>query len=405
MSISIAVQRRALPQARNLLDDYQAPDGFVFMSNGCGLATGGGGLEAVVAAGEHQICRAASAAQHLFDEAGAADPSTVVVGALPFDGEMPALLRLPGRTVRRPPDGPAWEVVIDAGAPDSRDADAAPPAGATTPRPEPAAADYVAAVTEAVRRIRDGRLRKVVLARSLLVAAPHSAQIRGLLHALAFRDPLAHVFAAPSAPGGLVMGASPEMLVRRSGRAVISTPLAGTTRRHRDPVADREAAQALRHSAKDNGEHAIVVEAVVEALRPHCTAVSVAASPSLHCTATVWHLATEIHGVLRDPEMSALALAGVLHPTPAVGGAPRDAALQCIRELEAQPRGLYAGVVGWVDGRGDGEWAISLRCLEIDGSLARLSAGAGIVADSNPTAELAETDAKLETMLSVLGLG
>ena len=206
-----------------------------------------------------------------------------------------------------------------------------------------------------------------------------------------------------SQPGSFVyasdgfVGASPELLVRRRGEIVESRPVAGTT------VADSdEALLALAASVKDTREHRYVVDAIVDTLGAHCSELSVAATPEVAVFGPVAHLATPIHGRLHISQPNALDLARLLHPTPAVGGTPRAAALDAIRALEGFDRGRYAGPVGWVDARGDGEWAIALRGAELDGARARLVAGAGIVAGSDPDAEWAETQAKLEPMLRAL---
>ncbi|MCA1691448.1 MAG: chorismate-binding protein, partial [Actinobacteria bacterium] len=164
---------------------------------------------------------------------------------------------------------------------------------------------------------------------------------------------------------------------------------------------DRRLTSALRSSPKELDEHRFVVEDVRRRLDPLCRSISVN-GPQVVGLSSVTHLATSVAGRLRSPPPSALALAGHLHPTPAVGGQPRDVALATIAELEGFDRGLYAGPVGWVDSRGDGDWAVALRCASVDGRRAVLSAGAGIVAGSDPDAEWAETQAKLEPMLRAL---
>jgi menaquinone-specific isochorismate synthase len=204
------------------------------------------------------------------------------------------------------------------------------------------------------------------------------------------------------ADDGLV-GASPELLVRRHGHDVWSRPMAGTFPRGATEDADRAAEAALATSAKNRLEHRLVVDAVVDGLRELGVDVTTVRGPEVARLATVVHLATTIAGTVRArPGCSALDLALRLHPTPAVAGVPRDAALAMLQELETFDRGCYAGPVGWVDARGDGEWAVALRCAELDGTTARLVAGAGVVAGSNPDAEWAETQAKLEPMLRVL---
>ena len=169
------------------------------------------------------------------------------------------------------------------------------------------------------------------------------------------------------------------------------------------PRRTRRSIAGLRRSVKEAEEHRLLVEAVVAALAPVCAEPPIAGEPDVVRFPTVSHLATRVSGVLRRPAPSALALAGLLHPTPAVGGLPRSEALATIADLEGFDRGLYAGPVGWVDANGDGEWAVALRGAQLDGPRARLVAGAGIVAGSDPEAEWAETEAKLRPMLAAVG--
>jgi isochorismate synthase len=203
----------------------------------------------------------------------------------------------------------------------------------------------------------------------------------------------------------LLVGASPELLVERRGRAVRSTPLAGSAPRAGDPRADRENARALRASAKDREEHAIVVEAIAATLGPLCEELAWDREPVLLETANVWHLATRFDGLLRDPVPSVVDLVAALHPTPAVGGSPTDRARSLIQELEPFDRGGYAGPVGWMDAGGDGEWAIALRCARLEDGRATLYAGAGIVAASDPASEVDETARKFRAFLDSLRWG
>jgi menaquinone-specific isochorismate synthase len=243
-------------------------------------------------------------------------------------------------------------------------------------------------------------LAKVVLAREVVVEAGTPFDRRRVLDHLRTTHPSSFIYAA----GGFV-GASPELLVRRRGGRVVSRPMAGTAPRGITSADDDRLAAALAASAKEAEEHALVVEAVRAALEPVCREVMAGAGPELVRLSTLTHLATTVAGHLAEPAPPALALAGLLHPTPAVGGIPRADALAAIAELEGFDRGLYAGPVGWVDSRGDGDWAVALRCADLAGSRARLVAGAGIVADSDPDAEWAETEAKLGPMLGALAHG
>jgi isochorismate synthase len=257
-------------------------------------------------------------------------------------------------------------------------------------------------VAEALRRMDRGELEKVVLARVLDLDADAPIDQASMLTGLAARDPAGYVFAVdlPAAVGGpprTLLGASPELLISRRDGEVVANPLAGSAPRRSDPDDDEATGAALLASAKDRHEHALVVTDVAAALGVVCDDLDVPAEPSLIRTDAMWHLSTRIRG--RSPR-SALDLARALHPTPAVGGVPRTAAAQAITELEPFDRGFYTGMVGWTDASGDGEWVVALRCGEVCGPSARLYAGAGLVSASVPAAELAETTAKLETMLA-----
>ncbi len=228
------------------------------------------------------------------------------------------------------------------------------------------------------------------------------------------QEPSCTIFSFPDgAGGGRFLGASPELLVRRRGDAVGCHPLAGTVglRPEAGPGGDGEPADLVGFlsSAKDRLEHELVVEAIVEALAPRCTHLEVPAAPSLVRLRTVAHLGTAIEGRLAAAEggrtPSVLELLADLHPTPAVGGLPRSLALACIDRLEPAGRGLWAGPVGWVDAAGDGRWVIGIRSATVEGSAATLTAGAGIVAGSDPWEEVAETTVKLASVLDALAPG
>jgi isochorismate synthase len=199
-----------------------------------------------------------------------------------------------------------------------------------------------------------------------------------------------------------MLGATPETLLRRRGRTVVCGPMAGTAPRSPDAAEDRAAAQRLLASAKDHREHRLVVEAMSESLAPFCDHLEVDPRPRLIATASVWHLTTTVRGRLVEGAPGALGLAAALQPTPAVCGTPTAAALDAIHELEPVPRGLYSGLVGWVDATGDGEWVVALRCATLSGRRARLYAGAGIVEGSVPALEVAETEAKFSALLTAL---
>jgi menaquinone-specific isochorismate synthase len=262
-------------------------------------------------------------------------------------------------------------------------------------------ASWCAAVAEAVRRITAGDVAKVVLARDLLVSADAPLDPRRLLRRLADRFPDCWTFAVDG-----LLGATPELLLRRIGRELSARVLAGTAPRGAGAEDDRLAA-ALLGSAKDRAEHELAVESLVGALDPYCTRLTAPAEPSLLTLANVRHLASDVVGTQRrrGPRGTAglLELVGAVHPTAAVCGTPTADAAALLRDLEGMDRGRYAGPVGWVDARGDGEFGLALRCAELTGtSGARLFAGCGIVAGSDPVAELAETQSKFAAFQAAL---
>lgn len=254
--------------------------------------------------------------------------------------------------------------------------------------------NWLEAVAEVLRRIEAGSVDKVVLARDYAVWSRTPFEVPRLVRHLSDHFPGCFTFSC----GGLV-GASPELLARRSGDAVTSIVLAGSAGRDDDPDADDALGSALLASDKDRFEHDLAVSSVREVLATRCAELEVAEAPSLLRLENVQHLATRVDGRLED-DVDVLTLAGELHPTAAVGGVPRDAALDTIRELEGMDRDRYSGPVGWLDAAGDGEWALALRCAQLSGARARLFAGAGIVAGSLPEDELEETRLKLRAMQS-----
>ncbi|MCM6777447.1 isochorismate synthase [Nocardia sp. CDC159] len=342
----------------------------------------------------------ASGVRRALDDAGRAaaalrEGAELVVGALPFDPRDPAALCVPERAEHTA--GPWRPAALPA----------LPPVRVVTEIPSPA--EHVARVTKLVEQLSDpGQpLRKVVAARSLLAAADEPLDPTVVAAHLLTRHPQANVFAVDLTPAGrsgaTLVGATPEVLVARHGEIVTLRPLAGTAPRHADPERDARRSRELLASAKNRCEHAFVIDWIRERLAPVCAELTVPGEPELINTAEVWHLATPIRGRLRDPRTTALDLAVLLHPTPAVCGTPTDLALETITELEEE-RGFYGGAVGWCDARGDGEWVVAIRCAELsaDGRTVRAFGGGGIVAASDPQAELDETTAKLRTLLGGL---
>ncbi|AWK74387.1 isochorismate synthase [Rhodococcus oxybenzonivorans] len=321
----------------------------------------------------------------------------LVVGALPFDPARPAALT-----------APAWSEVTSGPWRPPR-VERLPAVRVARQVPEPA--EHVARVGALVDRLRSGALGKVVAARSVVLASETPVDPEALAARLIQSNPLANGFAVDLTSAGdgfrghSLVGASPEMLISRRGRSITCRPLAGTAPRRTDPGADEREGRGLLDSTKNLAEHAFVTAWIEEVLAPLCTELSVPEAPILTSTHEVWHLATPIRGLLRDPATDALTLATLLHPTPAVCGTPSDLALAAIREVEGERR-FYGGAVGWCDAQGDGDWVVAIRCAEItaDGLEVLATAGGGIVAGSDPRSELDETTAKLRTLLGALGV-
>jgi salicylate biosynthesis isochorismate synthase len=259
---------------------------------------------------------------------------------------------------------------------------------------------YESAVARGVERIRAGDLDKIVLAREVQVHAPSDHDPGAVLGVLRDAFPSCFVFCAGRGDSAF-LAASPELLVRRDGLRAGTLALAGSTRRSADPAVDDHLGEQLLRSAKDREEQAIVSRRIERTLRPHAVWVTAAPEPVLVRVANIQHLATPIRAQLRSP-VGAIELAGMLHPTPAVGGEPMDVAAPLIPALEGLDRGWYAGPVGWTDTSEDGEFCVALRCALLTGRVARCSAGVGVVRDSDPAAELTETEIKLQALLPVL---
>jgi isochorismate synthase len=322
----------------------------------------------------------------------------IVLGALPFDAQRPAALMAP-RSVRRTAGLPDW------------------PAGAL---PAVHVAGAVPAPEEHRDRVRRAReqltapgsgLQKVVLARALQLTADGPLDARVILRRLVANDPAAYGYLVDlSAAGGpysgmALVGASPELLVARDGDRVTCRPFAGSAPRATDPELDAAAGAALAASAKDRHEHRLVIDTMADALRRLCSQLTIAPTPELSRTTALWHLSTPITGRLCDISTTAMDLTLSLHPTPAVGGVPASAAAELIDALEGD-RGFYAGAVGWCDARGDGRWVVSIRGAQLaaDRRSALAHAGGGIVAESDPDDEVAETTTKFATILTALGV-
>jgi menaquinone-specific isochorismate synthase len=440
--------------------DLADDDGFVWHSPGGALVGLGVAARIPVGTGPGRVERAAETVAALLEAVEVADPDDTglgpaAAGALPFHPATPGELVVPSLLLRTDPRGRTWAVLTGpapSAPPDPADLvarlrgpDDVPwpaarrldqgglwtagslPSGVGLPSRSGApttggsgsgvagvgpgvagAGSGVAgagsalgwwrgAVRAALEEIATGRLDKVVLAREAAVEAERPFPRGEVLRRLRRRSGgSTYLYAS----GGFV-GASPELLVRRRGRVATSRPMAGTVPRGDSAAAEADGLARLTGSPKEAVEHRLVVDAVAEGLAKVADRVEVG-RPEVVRLATVAHLATEITADLTGPLPSALELAGLLHPTPAVGGSPRDAALAAIAALEPFDRGRYAGPVGWVDRAGDGEWAVALRCAALQGRRAHLIAGAGIVPGSDPDDEWAETEHKLRAMLEIL---
>lgn len=336
-----------------------------------------------------------SAAMVVDDHVGLPGSGPVCFGSIAFDRRTGSSVFVIPRVVLGRRDGQSW--LTTCGSDRSVPAPVRPPGPTAVAYSDGALsqAQWCAAVAEAVRRIAAGELDKVVLARDLYARTVPALDPRHLLGRLAERYPQCWTFAVD----GLI-GATPELLIRRTGRTISSLVLAGTVRRG-DAAEDARLQAALVGSAKDQEEHGYSVDSVAGALAPFCRTLPATGPQEVLRLANVAHLATEVRGRLAEAT-PVLELVEALHPPAAVCGTPTAVALDLIPQLESMDRGRYTGPVGWMDSAGDGEWGIALRCARVDGDTVRLFAGCGIVAGSDPLAELAETQAKFVSVRDAL---
>lgn len=379
-------------------------DGVLLERSRVGLA--GRGIAARVAVGEVAATLAAVEAD---DPVGVPGTGAVAFGALPFRPDDDSVMVIPEIVWGRADDGTRWVTTI--GPADAPEADpvalcrAAPLHRSSLPsrisvapsRPAEWWCELVAQATKAMREAGPDGLRKVVLAREIVVEADVPFDRSVLLSRLRSAYPGCFLFHVDG-----FLGASPELLVGRAGDVVRAQPMAGTVRRGGDLAADASLAAGLLASTTYRHEHQITIDMVFDTLLPWCSYLDYEPEPSVVSVANVQHLATLVEGRLSQPAPSIIELVRALHPTPAVNGWPRAAAQAWIAEHEGFDRGRYAGTVGWVDGRGNGTFAVSIRCADVDGTTARVVAGNGIVADSDPDTELAETQVKLQALLASL---
>jgi isochorismate synthase len=324
----------------------------------------------------------------------------------PWSGFPALLLRVPALAVTRT----RGRTFVSAAAPGAEEllelGESAPPLHAPsarkldlTPVRDPRA--WTDAIGRAAARLRAGEAQKVVLAREVLARGDGVVSAGAVVRALRAAYPSCFTYLITGADGTAFAGASPELLIRRTGSHAYSQPMAGSVARGASDVEDERLARLLRDSKKDAIEHSLVSKFVVEALKPFARAVQ-ADAPEVVRFTNIQHLATSVRAELNEPAADALELAAALHPTPAVGGWPRAAADALIEELEDMERGWYAGAVGWIDGRGDGEFAVALRCGLLWEDGARLYAGVGVMPDSDAARELEETELKFKALLTAL---
>ncbi len=344
------------------------------------------------------------------DEVQLPGSGAVAFGALPFDRHADGELIVPEIVLGRGPEGRRWLTTPEG----MSDADAITMIAETSSAADRRSADVQATsytlassmapeawrdavVGAALEHIRSGEVEKVVMARELTLETDAPIDITAVLDRLRQSFRAAILFSIDG-----FLGASPELLAGRSDDIVRAHPLAGTAPRSSDPEADARLAAGLLASDKNRWEHRITIDWLLDTLLPFCSYVDAEPEPSIVTLANVHHLGTRVEGRLSSPAASILELVAALHPTPAVGGNPQARALEIIAEHEGLERGRYAGPAGWVDGAGNGAFAVALRSAEVDGSRARFCAGVGVVADSDPAAELAETRSKFQAMLSAL---
>ncbi|MFI8416736.1 isochorismate synthase [Serratia sp. NPDC078593] len=334
------------------------------------------------------------AVQHAFSEARMAGiKKPVLCGAIPFDTRQPSALFIPQQT--------HWFERDAFMAAQSDDINTGPDIAHKTELPPQV--PFMQMVSDAVAVTRTDKLDKVVLSRLLEIETVQPVDRQALMARIIAQNPNGFHFHVPLEEGAL-LGASPELLLRKSGAQFYSNPLAGSARRDVDPQRDRDISQQLLASSKDHYEHRFVTEGMRAVLADRCRYLNIPSTPELLSTTTLWHLSTPIDGEVDSRKENALSLACLLHPTPALCGTPTPVARELISALEPFERGLFGGIVGWCDAEGNGEWVVTIRCGTVNGKQVRLFAGAGIVQDSSPESEWHETGTKLSTILRAFGL-
>jgi menaquinone-specific isochorismate synthase len=383
------------------LNDVAGGDGLLFVRNGVGVAGRGVATRVPV----DDAVSVLSSIEHEIGSAVPAGSGAVAIGCVPFVPGSDADLIVPRIAVRKTVDGTTTVTVVGDVGDDEvrRELQRRVPGPATaaswTIEPAVAVERYLDAVVAARDAVRSGSLTKAVIARPVTVRSSSPIDVHAVLRRLRASFGSSYRYSVEG-----FIGASPELLVEVDGPAVRSHPLAGTAPRTGDVDNDARIAAELIASTKNQIEHRVVIDVVHDTLLPWASYLDWEPEPSIVTVANVQHLGTRMEGMLSQPGPSVVELVRALSPTPALGGHPRDAAIDLIRRVEGFERGRYGGAVGWVDGAGNGTWAVAIRCAELSGDRcsARLVAGGGIVADSDPLAELAETQAKFQAMLGAI---
>ncbi|MBC6460761.1 chorismate-binding protein [Actinomadura sp. HBU206391] len=372
--------------AAGLLDRYSPGDCFFFASARYTLLAQG--VFAAIPAGDRGTLPG-RAAQALRDAEAAGHPRPVIVGTLPLDPGMPTWLVIPARV--------HWAAPLRPGPPPNRI-----PVAHAAIRDVPGPAAFRAGIESALTRLDAGELDEITLTRALHLAGLTGTDQRELLRNLGRNDPCAHLYATDLPVNRTLLGSGPVPLVRRTGDRILVQALGDSTGRGADPATDRRLAAALIGSAVGRRRHALTVDAAAAALTPHCGELDVPGQPSLICTPTRWHLSTRLSGRLIDPTVSSLALATALRPAPPGRGGSADG--RVVEPTGPFGRNFHRSAVGWCDASGDGEWVVAGACAEIGADQMRLFTGTHVVAGTDPDTELADTSARLRTLLTALGV-
>ena len=376
------------------LNDFAGDDGYLFVRDGVGVA--GRGVAKRI--GRDEVATELAAIDN-DNQSGITGAGPIAIGCIPFISSDPHSFVIPKVVIGKTATGQQWVTTIDDASFEFKKPKQSTVVASFAVNQGIAISHYLDAVRSTAQAVRERKIDKAVIARDIFVTSDQQFDICAILQRLKLSFGSSYRYSVDG-----FLGASPELLVAVIGNNVSSHPLAGTASRTGNPDIDQKIAQDLIASTKNQLEHRIVIDMVHETLLPWCSFLDWQPEPSIVSVANVQHLGTEISGQLSEPHPSVLDLAYALSPTPALGGAPKQAALEQIAMVEGLDRGRYGGAVGYLNQNGDGIFAVSIRCAEFDSlrKTARLFAGGGIVGDSEPMSELAETQAKFQAMLAAL---